>query len=522
MVISKRQLLPGLAVIVWLVWWLWISRYHLLDDVLIHLRYAETLWNHHRLSFDGLDTTFGTSSILFVSLLALVHGLVGSILVPKVLSIASYLGLLTMVGLEARKAKSVQRHLWTGLLIVFISPMAIRWLSDGMETSLVGLTVLVVAIVSYRSAKAQTSSLSRYAALTVLGAVLVVLRVELALIAAFSTAAILVYHFERQMRIERWTLAVYSVARIAGKQSHLIVGALLAALAIFLLFDQLLPDTAVAKSGAEFGLADGVRRILNPIASSLTLGLGLLLVWLISTLAAFKHSLDRRQGLWLLITVNSLFLVLFGAIVIRGQAVEGVRHVVWVLIYVIAWTIMQCPAAFGPVVGAPSRFMTGKNTARAGVIAILVIISVGWAVEGYHVARIVRDRSQAFMEMRSQGLDTLSGRPGVAFDVGFVSYFSKGLMCDVKGLVNGNDFAKLSREGRAERCAAKSPEFAFVTPSQAGFLDKYLTMDTWVVCYRYEFTNLRATEPHYLLVEPEVAAGFCPKLAMSYGNVDLE
>ena len=289
-----------------------------------------------------------------------------------------------------------------------------------------------------------------------------------------------------------------------------------------MLFDQLLPDTAVAKSGAEFGLADGVRRILNPIASSLTLGLGLLLVWLISTLAAFKHSLDRRQGLWLLITVNSLFLVLFGAIVIRGQAVEGVRHVVWVLIYVIAWTIMQCPAAFGPVVGAPSRFMTGKNTARAGVIAILVIISVGWAVEGYHVARIVRDRSQAFLEMRSQGLDTLSGRPGVAFDVGFVSYFSKGLMCDVKGLVNGNDFAKLSREGRAERCAAKSPEFAFVTPSQAGFLDKYLTMDTWVVCYRYEFTNLRATEPHYLLVEPEVAAGFCPKLALSYGNVDLE
>ena len=61
-----------------------------------------------------------------------------------------------------------------------------------------------------------------------------------------------------------------------------------------------------------------------------------------------------------------------------------------------------------------------------------------------------------------------------------------------------------------------SPVFAFLIASR---ICAYVDMSTWAVCHRYEFTNLRVPEPHYLLV----ASGetHMPAARVCYGDAGL-
>ena len=59
-----------------------------------------------------------------------------------------------------------------------------RWLTDGMETSLVILVVAGLALLAHRLAERPTDSAWRYAALMSGAAVLILFRIELAFISA--------------------------------------------------------------------------------------------------------------------------------------------------------------------------------------------------------------------------------------------------------------------------------------------------------------------------------------------------
>jgi hypothetical protein len=54
----------------WLGSWIYFTRYAMLDDALIHLRYAAFLRQLHFITYDGVHASYGTSSLLYVSLLA--------------------------------------------------------------------------------------------------------------------------------------------------------------------------------------------------------------------------------------------------------------------------------------------------------------------------------------------------------------------------------------------------------------------------------------------------------------------
>lgn len=59
-----------LLIAVWLLVWLRLSWPAMQDDAFIHLRYAANLLQHHMISYDGVHPDYGTSSLLYVWLLA--------------------------------------------------------------------------------------------------------------------------------------------------------------------------------------------------------------------------------------------------------------------------------------------------------------------------------------------------------------------------------------------------------------------------------------------------------------------
>ena len=145
-------------ILVWLSFWLVLRRHAFLDDTLIHLHYADMLHRHHFITFDGIHHGFGTSSLLYVSLLAFLRGFFASSLLPKVVSDTAYLiliGVVLALFVKFRENR-LSQLLLAELCICLLSPMGIRWLTDGMETSLTILSVVLLAIIRQR-AGGQTS-----------------------------------------------------------------------------------------------------------------------------------------------------------------------------------------------------------------------------------------------------------------------------------------------------------------------------------------------------------------------------
>ena len=130
--------------ILWIAWAAALTlagRHAMLDDALIHLRYASVLHDRHFISYDGIHRSYGTSSLLYVALLALFRTLTISPLLPKVVSVVAYAALLSIACWLTRKDRMA-----VALTIVLVSPMAVRWLTDGMETSLVCVFSVEVCI----------------------------------------------------------------------------------------------------------------------------------------------------------------------------------------------------------------------------------------------------------------------------------------------------------------------------------------------------------------------------------------
>ena len=57
----------------WSIFLCWAGRHEMLDDALIHLRYAAVLHDRHLISFDGVNPNYGASSLLYVGILALLR-----------------------------------------------------------------------------------------------------------------------------------------------------------------------------------------------------------------------------------------------------------------------------------------------------------------------------------------------------------------------------------------------------------------------------------------------------------------
>ncbi|HJX26363.1 MAG TPA: hypothetical protein VJ885_00505, partial [Thermoanaerobaculia bacterium] len=307
---SHRARSAAALLLLWLAGWLWFGRHALLDDALIHLRYAQGLARTGFLTFDGTTQSYGASSPLYVALLGLLARVMESPLLPKAVSILGYLlllGLAAAAGLRDNGARAG----WMALLMVLLAPMGQRWLTDGMETSLVGAMVLLLAAVAFR--EPPDESLSAMLLLGLLGAGLVLLRVELSLALFFAALGVL--------WLLPWRQAMRRLAPLAA-------GGFAGLLFLVHAFGHVLPDTAVAKRTAPLSLLDALFQVGRSTLASLSFGVGLAVLWAVTLgLGLRRGGFHERMAL---LSANLLLPCVLTLIAARGQILHGVRHVLWV------------------------------------------------------------------------------------------------------------------------------------------------------------------------------------------------
>jgi hypothetical protein len=462
------------AVLAWLALWLWIGRFAMLDDALIHLRYAHRLLQTGFFTFDGVTRSFGASSPLFVALLAALSTLSRGPLLGKAVSIAAYLALLATVAWRAWRASGTGRIGWIALAVAFLSPMALYWLTDGMETSLGALLAILLALAVQPGDEPAERSARDFLLGFALGAVAVLTRVELSLAIFFAVVA---------------SLPLLPVRSLVRRPLGLAAGGLSGLALLYALFGQVIPDTALAKQTVPMPFLSALYQVGRSTAASLSFGLLMVLLWAGSFLAALFETRRRagRRTAASLLLANLLFPTLVALIAWRGQILQGVRHVLWAYLFPIAWNVETLEAA--------EAVPRGR---RVPLAAAAVLLAAAWSWEGVRVARLLDQRDRLFLAMRGWPLERLRSSTGAAFDIGFISYFSEARMLDFSGLVNGRAWAVTPAAERTARIAAARPDFLFLSRRQTAGLQSALDLGAYRVCERVHLPTLSGGETYAL------------------------
>lgn len=475
--------------LLWAAVWLILTRYSMLDDSLIHLRYAANLDHFHFVTFDGVRHTFGTSSPLYLVLLAAVYAIFPSVLVAKLVSVAIYVCLLLFTTrLVLRESNTnFSRGLTFCLLMTFCSPMGVRWLADGMESGFVCLMVLLTAEVALSAVSSNENG--KAILLFICGLTLTLLRIELLALCGICTATIF---------FAQWHQSPKQFNRAVLAALPILCGGIVAMLLIHLVFGSFLPDTALAKAYNKPSIA-GVKVFFQLMASSFALGVGVFIVWVVS--ASFALGTTRPFGKSTLLVANSMFPIVVALSCMRGQAVQGVRYFLWAMLFSIAWNLWT-------LARSPEQ---PRLQNMALVVSGLLIVCL-LPLDTYYGGHTMLGRAETFQQMRSSQLDRLSGHIMLADDIGFISYFSQANVCDLNGLVNGRDFAALTQSQRIQACVARRPDALFLTTVRVQMMRSYIPAfeQEWTPCEKIDFTNVHSNDTHYLLVRTEKASTLCP------------
>jgi hypothetical protein len=483
----------------WLCIWIFVSWPSVQDDAFIHLRYAVNLLRYHMISYDGLHPDYGTSSLLYVWLLAGLREFFQSPVLPRAVSSIFHVVLFAGLAWEFPRAlRSAPKLAWVFaclLLTILVMPMAVRWLDDGMETSLTLCLIALLAFCLSRLGHSDTLSKRSWAWLFFLGLIATLTRVEYLLLMAVASSTLF---FARSNSLKPTGLSAR--LRLAAACVAPLLGSLIAAGVIYHFMHALVPDTAIAKAEAHAPWLATVHATGDVFVSAMSLGVILLLFWLLTFAAVI---VSKRRVSLAILAANSPFPLVMALAVQRGQEVQGVRYFIWTLVFPILWNILELrwsAAAPGRLTARALRF------ASYGVVCLLL---AALPVESFLLSREFREREHALAAFRAQHLERLSAMKLVAYDIGYIGYFSGSPLCDMGGLVNGRASATLRFHERVKACALEHPQYAFVSSSSLWELGNYLDLKGWSVCTTYDFANLRAPDVHYLIASPAATARVC-------------
>ena len=486
----KLYALRWILVPVWIASWLISAPYAVLDDALIHLRYASYLHDFHRITYDGVHFTYGTSSLGYVALLAFLRGFSVSPALPKIVSTIAYLAVIfVLFSLERRfERRSAPYALWAGLMIASLTPMSIRWLTDGMETSLVALGAVVLALATEKAAKSRSIGISSFIGLAALGCLLVLLRVELILLVSLATITIWFARWEQRKRLN---------VRLLAEGAPIFLGAILGATCVHLVFGQLLPDTALAKERG-FSLSP-LLEFIHVSVSAFGFGVGLVLLTLISGILVMREVIRtsvRGSTLLALTCANACLPIELALSVMRGQSVQGFRYFVWPVYFTTLFNVLQW--AYLRRTGSPPD--NTRSPARLLLYVYFAIMLCLILPDSHYAAKAMRGRSQSFEAMWRAGLDRYHNGTLIAADIGWIGYFTGANICDLNGLVGGRDFAMLSHQERVRRCAESHPQILFLNDLQLRDISPYLPLQDWTVVQDFPLPNVNSIDRHYLMV----------------------
>ncbi len=518
----RHWALAGVAC-AWVAAWQWVGRDHMLDDALIHLRYAHNLRDLGMLTFNGDAPNYGTSSLAYAALLAALSFVSRAAAVPKVLSVVVYGALLVAVARRARRAgqgafaggwSRGPSLAWWGLFVAVLAPSAQRWLTDGMETGLAALAALAAAELGVTvGCRADARVQPRWlAALFAGGFAVVVLRFDLLMVAG-CTCLLMVAVARVPVLL---TAPPRERARALAEPLALGLGALAALATLALVFGTPMPDTGIAKQTGAVGLTAALRTMASATAGALLFGAGVAGVWAVSLVVALR---TRRTRLAALVGVLPLT-VIVALVALRGVQVQGIRHELWALLFSAAtnlalwrrapghdWQTRRGPAL--PEVGGAaeglSRAGDRSPAARAGPwltwsrAALAVAVTLGMAVDAVWMWPVITERAQSYRALADAELSSIRGKHAFAADIGFFAWYADAHVHDLNGLVNGTALARASLAERVDAARASSVDLAFLTPLQVRALSRHYDLSDFDVVAGFRFRNLREPGPHHFL-----------------------
>jgi hypothetical protein len=450
-----------------------VARQFLLDDALIHVRSADLLLQAGFPTADGVSRSFADSSPLFLLLTAAGLALGGSFYVTKLLSLVAFGALVAVLIVASRRERHAPaRWVIVALLVLVLSPFGVKWLTDGMETSLAVLLALLLAATL-------DGERHRPIGAGLIALLCVLVRPELVALVAVTVVG--------QVARANRRLAIATA-----------LGGLGAAAALYGVFGGLWSDAAVAKLRYGYSLAEFLELLASVAAGAGLLGVGLAVAWLGSSAITIRAWRDEPA----LLLGELSFLLVLVAIAVRGQAVEGIRPLLPFLAFSLACGVALLRRCV-PAIPIRTRVLLPLAAAALGI----------WTVDALAFDRIVRVQAQSMEAMRTRDWSPLRGHTGIAWDVGYLAYFTKAPICDAQGLINGPDFARLTLPERLRRCA-QVVDFAFVDPPRFHILTSALDMSGWRVCGRFDFAHRTGPVNVYLLVAPRLAhQPLCPDSA---------
>jgi hypothetical protein len=311
-------------------------------------------------------------------------------------------------------------------------------------------------------------------------------------ILAYDSASAASHSTSHKRMVYTWKAALES--------SHLILGTGLALALIVVKMHVLLPDTALAKSHGASEWRNVFSSSATVLMGALSFGVGMLLFWLLTLGLVLRF----QEVSFRLIVANSVFPITILIDALRGQGIQGYRYLVWTFLFPIMWNILEL-AKEGVSETKAGDDPKGLRLSFVFLIAILLLEPI----ESKHFYRVFVGRATTFALFRSQHLETLRNEVGIAFDVGYIGYFTQARICDLAGLVNGRASARLTTPQRTRACAAQNPGFIFASASQIQMVGEYLPLADWQVCGQYNLVNLRRPDTHFLLVRPTHASEVC-------------
>jgi hypothetical protein len=499
----------------WLVAWIGLSWAAVQDDALIHLRYADNFYQTGHISYDGIHPDYGASSLAYVVLLGTFRAFTDSVDLPRSVSSVAHLSLFAGLGwlitFRLPKEAVLARLLGVALLLFMVSPSSVRWLDDGMETGIGLCIVTLLCCLTFRQARHSSMTSARYAGLALVGLFAVLLRTELALLCGISFAILsLQYLVQNGKPVAGSSGPRYWIALLKAG-SPICLGGVVALAIIVWRMHVLLPDTAFAKSHGLTAWKGVLSSTPVILLGGMSFGVGLFLFWCLSLVLVIRGG----RGTLSTTFANSVFPITILLALLRGQEIQGARYLAWTFFFSIVWNLLTL--GFPPslsIHAPPIHTVTPLKVQQdpTGALLIYTLIALFFLAQPIEVTsmyRVLRRRAVTLSQFKRQHLQTLAGKLGTAFDIGYIGYFSQARICDLAGLVNGREAARGTNDTRAAKCAARHPDFLFVNRSQIGLMQAHMSLEGWQVCGHYSFTNIKTPDTHYLLLPKPTADSLC-------------
>ena len=364
-----------------------------------------------------------------------------------------------------------------------------------METGLVALAAIGLGVVIGRLSEGEPEHLkpSHTFGLFVLGFAVATLRIEFIFLISLAVSPLWI----SRLIAHRHVNSVFKGGDIA-----LVGGAVTALFIIKLSFGAILPDTAVAKSLSEtnqsFAAYEFVRSIIQAHAAASYFSV----ITSICLLIVVGLCLQRNEMRLYVFVYIAGFFTLVLAIILRQQIIQGYRYFIFIEFFIAQFCIYRLAR-----IDASATVLTGFLPRTWDRIPVYVAIICAAAALAYDLRRmsvINQGRSETLIKFTELNLAQLRGLHGVAWDVGMIGYFSKGQILDPNGLVNGRQFAALSRIKRLNQiCQSKDIKFIFVNTGQLEAIRKCIDTDGWVSLGAFNFPNFSGhLDTHWLFVSP--------------------